>query len=46
MWLVTELGLIDYPRGAKLGVIRLWVYRGDGARLEWALLITGDSALG
>ncbi|MDI9460990.1 MAG: serine--tRNA ligase [Saccharofermentanales bacterium] len=36
--LVTELGLIDYPRGAKLGGSGFWVYRGDGARLEWALL--------
>lgn len=33
-----DLGLIDYKRGAKLGGTGSWVYRGDGARLEWALL--------
>ncbi|HHV42634.1 MAG TPA: serine--tRNA ligase [Clostridiaceae bacterium] len=36
--LVTDLGLIDYPRGAKLGGSGFWIYTGDGARLEWALL--------
>ncbi len=36
--LVEQLGLIDYTRGAKLGGSGFWVYRGDGARLEWALL--------
>ncbi len=36
--LVTDLGLIDYPRGAKIGGTGFWIYRGDGARLEWALL--------
>lgn len=36
--LVTDLGMIDYPRGAKLGGTGFWIYRGDGARLEWALL--------
>ncbi len=36
--LCTELGLIDYPRGAKLSGNGFWVYRGLGARLEWALL--------
>lgn len=34
----TELGLIDYQRGAKLAGSGFWVYRGMGARLEWALL--------
>jgi seryl-tRNA synthetase len=36
--LCTELGLIDYPRGVKLSGNGFWVYRGLGARLEWALL--------
>lgn len=36
--LCTSLGLIDYPRGVKLSGSGFWVYRGMGARLEWALL--------
>lgn len=36
--LCTDLGLIDYPRGVKLSGSGFWVYRGLGARLEWALL--------
>ena len=36
--LCTDLGLIDYPRGAKLSGSGFWVYKGMGARLEWALL--------
>ncbi|NLV49128.1 MAG: serine--tRNA ligase [Clostridiales bacterium] len=36
--LCTDLGLIDYVRGAKLSGSGFWVYRGIGARLEWALL--------
>ena len=36
--LCTSLGLIDYARGAKLSGNGYWVYRGMGARLEWALL--------
>ncbi len=36
--LCTELGLIDYERGAKLAGSGFWIYRGMGARLEWALL--------
>lgn len=36
--LVTALGLIDYERGAKLGGSGYWIYKGIGARLEWALL--------
>lgn len=36
--LCTSLGLIDYPRGTKLAGSGFWVYRGMGARLEWALL--------
>ncbi len=36
--IVTDLGMIDYERGVKLGGAGFWVYRGDGARLEWALL--------
>ena len=33
-----SLGLIDYQRGAKIAGNGAWVYRGAGARLEWALL--------
>jgi len=36
--LATELGLIDYERGAKMSGSGFWVYKGDGALLEWALL--------
>ena len=36
--LATRLGLIDYERGVKLGGSGYWLYRGDGARIEWALL--------
>lgn len=36
--LCTNLGLIDYSRGTKLSGSGFWVYRGMGARLEWALL--------
>ncbi|MBQ9414576.1 MAG: serine--tRNA ligase, partial [Clostridia bacterium] len=34
--LCESLGLIDYERGAKLAGNGSWVYRGMGARLEWA----------
>lgn len=34
----TRLGLIDYERGVKLSGGGFWIYRGMGARLEWALL--------
>ncbi|MDR0859093.1 MAG: serine--tRNA ligase [Oscillospiraceae bacterium] len=36
--LCTALGLIDYERGVKLAGSGFWVYKGMGARLEWALL--------
>ncbi|MCM1404616.1 MAG: serine--tRNA ligase [Prevotella sp.] len=36
--LATNLGLIDYARGAKLSGAKTWVYTGAGALLEWALL--------
>lgn len=36
--LCTSLGLIDYQRGVKLSGNGFWIYRGMGARLEWALL--------
>ena len=36
--LCTSLGIIDYERGVKLSGNGYWLYRGDGARLEWALL--------
>ena len=36
--LCVDLGLIDYERGVKLGGNGCWIYKGMGARLEWALL--------
>ncbi len=36
--LCTKLGIIDYARGTKLSGGGFWLYRGEGARLEWALL--------
>ncbi len=36
--LVASLGLIDYERGVKISGSGFWVYTGDGALLEWALL--------
>lgn len=36
--LCTDLNMIDYERGVKLSGNGFWIYRGIGARLEWALL--------
>jgi len=36
--LATSLGLIDYERAAKMSGAGFWIYQGDGALLEWALL--------
>ena len=36
--LCESLGMIDYQRGAKIAGAGSWVYRGWGARMEWALL--------
>ena len=36
--LCTNLNMIDYERGTKLSGNGYWLYRGDGAKLEWALL--------
>lgn len=36
--LCESLGMIDYQRGAKLAGAGSWIYRGWGARMEWALL--------
>ena len=36
--LCTSLDLIDYERGTKLAGSGFWIYKGMGARLEWALL--------
>lgn len=36
--LATSLDLIDYERAAKMSGAGFWVYKGDGALLEWALL--------
>ena len=38
MDIAEKLGLIDYERGVKLGGTGFWIYKGDGALLEWALL--------
>lgn len=36
--LCLDLGLIDYERGTRLAGSGFWIYKGMGARLEWALL--------
>ncbi len=36
--LCEDLGLIDYKRAAKISGSGTWIYKGFGARLEWALL--------
>lgn len=36
--LVTTHNLVDYERGVKLAGNGFWIYKGDGAILEWALL--------
>ena len=36
--LCTRLGLVDYARGVKLGGSGYWLYTGQGAALEWALI--------
>lgn len=36
--LCENLGIIDYKRGVKLSGNGYWVYKKDGALLEWALL--------
>ena len=36
--LCRDLDIIDYERGTKLAGNGAWLYKGDGARLEWALL--------
>jgi len=38
MAIAEQLGLIDYKRGVKIGGSGYWIYRGNGALLEWALL--------
>lgn len=36
--LLSNLGMVDYERGTKLGGSGYWIYCGNGARLEWALI--------
>jgi seryl-tRNA synthetase len=36
--LSTDLNLVDHERGTKLSGAGYWIYKGIGARLEWALL--------
>ncbi|MGP9017684.1 serine--tRNA ligase [Streptomyces sp. BR1] len=36
--IAQDLDLVDYRRGTKLGGNGFWIYRGEGAALEWALL--------
>lgn len=38
MDLVKRLDLIDYERAVKIGGSGFWLYKGDGALLEWGLL--------
>ena len=33
--LAESLGLVDYQRGAKIGGSGFWIYKGNGALLEW-----------
>ncbi|NCN07396.1 serine--tRNA ligase [Candidatus Falkowbacteria bacterium] len=36
--LATNLDIIDYERGVKMSGNGFWIYKGQGAILEWALL--------
>ncbi|MDO8669600.1 MAG: serine--tRNA ligase [Candidatus Buchananbacteria bacterium] len=36
--LATSLDIIDYERGVKMSGAGFWIYKGQGALLEWALL--------
>jgi seryl-tRNA synthetase len=36
--LAESLGLVDYQRGAKISGSGFWIYKGNGALLEWALI--------
>lgn len=36
--LCESLGMVDYERGAKLSGAGSWIYKGVGAKLEWALI--------
>ncbi len=36
--LATSLDIIDYERGVKMSGNGFWIYKGQGAILEWALL--------
>jgi len=36
--LATSLDIIDYKRAAKISGAGFWIYKGEGALLEWALL--------
>ncbi|MCU0680072.1 MAG: serine--tRNA ligase [Planctomycetes bacterium] len=36
--LATNLDIIDYKRAAKMSGAGFWIYKGQGAILEWALL--------
>lgn len=36
--LAESLDIIDYKRAAKMSGSGFWIYKGDGALLEWALL--------
>lgn len=38
MELVESLGLVAFESGVKLSGSGFWIYKGDGALLEWALL--------
>ena len=36
--ILKNLGMIDYDRGIKLAGEKNWIYKGYGAKLEWALI--------
>lgn len=36
--LLSNLNMIDFERGVKIAGTKNWIYKGMGARLEWALI--------
>ena len=36
--ILKDKEMVDYDRGVKIGGTKSWIYKGIGARLEWALI--------
>ena len=36
--ILKDKKMVDYDRGVKIGGAKSWIYKGIGARLEWALI--------